>query len=192
MLVAIPAKDHRFVRHALRDPTQMIIKHIVNSARLAFTVSEEFNHRVISGPSLLQVLDIVPLAAVDTSVMVINEWSALLVPSVMDPSLPVLLVHQEPSVQAKVTRPRLLVRTAGILLLTPLHVKSAKLGSCVRKELKEIVLLGKLVVEVLHTIVLLVTIPMVEEAAVSRVRLGDTIPRRRHRVRMTAPLVLSI
>ena len=109
----------------------------------------------------------------------------------MDPLLAVLLVHQEPSAQEKVTRLLLLVMTVSILVVTPLHVMSVKKGIYVRRELKEIVLQGKLVVEVLPLIVLLDTIPMVVEAYVNRVRLGSTTPRVRHRVRMTAPLVLS-
>jgi hypothetical protein len=68
----------------------------------------------------------------------------------MDPLLAVLLVHQEPSVQEKVTRLLLLVMTVSILLVTPLHVMSVKKGSYVRRELKEIVHQGKLAVEVLQ------------------------------------------
>ncbi len=67
----------------------------------------------------------------------------------MDPSLAVLLVHQEQSVQEKVTRLLLLVMTVSILLVTPLRAKSAKKGSYVRRELKEIVHQVKLVVEAL-------------------------------------------
>jgi hypothetical protein len=110
----------------------------------------------------------------------------------MDPSLAVLLVHQEPSVQEKVTRHRLLVMMVSILLVTPLHVMFVKKGSYVRRELKEIVHQGKLVVEVLPLTVLLVTIPMVVEVPVNHVRLEGTTPRVRHRVRMTVPLVLLI
>ena len=110
----------------------------------------------------------------------------------MDPSLAVLLVHQEPSVQEKVPRLRLLVMTVSTHLVDPLHAKSAKKGSCVRKGLSEIVHRGKHAVEVLHQIALLDTIPMVVGVSVSHVGLGSTIPRVRHQVRMTAPLVLFI
>ena len=92
----------------------------------------------------------------------------------MDPSLAVLLVHQEPSVQEKVTRLLSLVMTVSILLVTPLHVKTVQQGSYVRRELKEIVQLGKLVVEVLPLTVLLVTILMVVEVPVNHVRLEGT------------------
>ena len=103
-----------------------------------------------------------------------------------------LLVHQEPSVQEKATRLLLLVMTVSILVVTPLYVKSVKKGSYVRRELKEIVHQGKLVVEVLPLTVLLVTILMVVEVPVNHVRLESTISRERHRVRMTVPLVLFI
>jgi len=92
----------------------------------------------------------------------------------MDRSLAVLLVHQEPSVREKVTRRRLLVLTVSILLVTPLHVKSVKKGSYVRRELKEIVQLGKLVSEVPSLTVLLVTILMVVKVPANHVRLGGT------------------
>jgi len=92
----------------------------------------------------------------------------------MDPSLAVLLVQQEPSVQEKVTRLLSLVMMVNILLVTPLHVKSVKQGSYVRRELKEIVHQGKLVVEVLPLTVLLVTILMVVEVPVNHVRLEGT------------------
>ena len=92
----------------------------------------------------------------------------------MDPSLAVLLVRQEPSVQEKVTRLLLLVMTVSILVVTPLHVKSVKKGSYVRRELKEIAQLGKLAVEVPSLTVLLVTILMVVEVPVNHVRLEGT------------------
>lgn len=92
----------------------------------------------------------------------------------MDPSLAVLLVHQEPSVQEKVTRLLSLVMTVSILLVTPFHVKSVKQGSSVRRELKEIVQLGKLVSEVPSLTVLLVTILMVVKVPANHVRLEGT------------------
>jgi hypothetical protein len=190
-LEAIPVKDHRFVQHALRDSMQVTVRHIVKSVRLVTPAVEEWNQSVIPGPFLPQVLDTVLLAVVDTSVMVINEWSVLQVPSVMDPSLAVLLVHQEPSVQEKVTRLLSLVMMVSILVVTPLYVKTVQQGGYVRRELKEIVQLGKLVSEVPSLTVLLVTILMVVEVPVNHVRLESTTPRVRHRVRMTVPLVLS-
>jgi hypothetical protein len=168
----------------------MTIIQIVKSVRLGSTALEEFDHRATLEPFLLQVLGIVLHAVVDTSVMVIEEWSVLQVPSVMDHSSAVLLVLQGPSVQEKVIRLLLLVMTVSILVVTPLHVMSVKKGSYVRRELKEIVHQGKLAVEVLSSTAVLVTIPMVEEVPVSHVRLGSSIPRRRLRVRMIAPLVL--
>jgi len=92
----------------------------------------------------------------------------------MDPSLAALLVHQEPSVQEKVTRLLLLVMTVSILVVTPLHVMSVKKGSYVRRELKEIVQLGKLVSEVPSLTVLLVTILMVVKVPANHVRLEGT------------------
>jgi hypothetical protein len=53
-------------------------------------------------------------------------------------------------------------------------VKSVKQGSSVRRELKEIVQLGKLVSEVPSLPVLLVTILMVVEVPVNHVRLEGT------------------
>ena len=72
-LVAIPSKDPASVQHALRDPMQVTIRHIVKSVRLVTTVLEEYVLNVILEPSPLQVLGIVLHAVVDTSVVVINE-----------------------------------------------------------------------------------------------------------------------
>ena len=190
--VVFLAKDRRFVQHVRRDHIQVIIIHIVSSVRLDTTVVEECNCLAISVPSPLQVLGIVLRAVVDTFVMEINERFVLQVPSVMDPSLAALLVHQEPSVQEKVTRLLLLVMTVSILVVTPLHVKSVKKGSYVRRELKETVQQGKLVSGGLPVNAVLVTTLMVEGVLVNRVRLESTTPRVRHQVRMTAPLVLFI
>jgi hypothetical protein len=87
----------------------------------------------------------------------------------MDPSLAVLVVLQEQSVQGRVPRLRLLVMTVSILVVTPLHVRSAKKGSCVKKVLKEIVHQGKLAVVALLLPVSLVTTLMVEGVRVNRV-----------------------
>jgi len=92
----------------------------------------------------------------------------------MDPSLAVLLVHKEPSVQEKVTSLQSLVMMVSILLVTPLHVKIVQQGSCVRRELKEIVQLGKRVSDAPSLTVLLVTILMVVEVHVNHVRLEGT------------------
>ena len=92
----------------------------------------------------------------------------------MDPSLAVLLVHQEPSVQEKVTRLLSLVMMVSILLVTPLHVQIVQQGSYVRRELKEIVQLGKRVSDAPSLTVLLVTILMVVEVHVNHVRLEGT------------------
>ena len=72
-LVAIPSKDPAFALLAQRDSMQAIIRRIVNSVRLGTFVVEDCDYCVISGPFLLLALDIVLLAVVDTSVMVINE-----------------------------------------------------------------------------------------------------------------------
>ena len=73
MLVVCQVKDPASVSHALRDSTLPTTRLIVKSVRLVPTVVEEYVLNVILEPSLLQVLDIVLLAVVDTSVMMINE-----------------------------------------------------------------------------------------------------------------------
>ena len=141
-------QDQPSVLLAQRDSMQATIILIVCSARLGTLVVEDYDYSVISGLFLLLALDIVLLAVVDTSVTVINGCFALQVPSAMDLLLAALLVRQEPSAQEKVTRLRILVMTVSIPLVTPLHAMSAKKVSCVRRELKEIVQLGKLAVGV--------------------------------------------
>ncbi len=71
-LVAIPLKDPASVLLAQRDSMQATIRRIVNSARLGTLVVEGCDHCAISGPFLLQALDIVLRAVVDTSATVIN------------------------------------------------------------------------------------------------------------------------
>ena len=73
MLEAIPSKDPASVQLASQDSMPVRIRHIVKSVRLGTTVVEECNQSVIRGPFPLQVLGIVLLVVLDTSVMAINE-----------------------------------------------------------------------------------------------------------------------
>ena len=73
MLEAIPWKDPASAQLVQQDPLPVRTRHIVSCVRLVTTVVEEYVLNVIPEPSLLQVLGIVLLAVVDTSVMVINE-----------------------------------------------------------------------------------------------------------------------
>ena len=87
----------------------------------------------------------------------------------MDPSVAVLLVHQEPSVQEKVTKLRLLVMTVSIPPVTPHRAMSVMMENCVRREPSEIVHQGQHVVEVLPVTAALGTTLMVEGVLVNRV-----------------------
>ena len=87
----------------------------------------------------------------------------------MDPSLVVLLVHQEPSVQEKGTRHQLLALTVSLPAVAQLAAFLVKMGSCVRREASEIVHQGKHVVEALLVTALRVTTLMVEGVLVNHV-----------------------